>query len=113
VADDRRAAQALEDAELDLVRLQRPQLVEAFGKALHRLAGQAGDQVDVHVGVRLLGQPADVVGGLLVVLLAADQRLHRGIEALDADLELQRAGREFGDAFFASGRWSGTSSKWA
>jgi hypothetical protein len=79
-----------------------------------RLARQAGDQVDVQVGVRVLAQPADVVRGLGVVLAPADQGLHLRVEALDADLELQRARRELGDgSFSASGRWSGTSSKWA
>ena len=112
MADDRRAAQALEDADLDLVRLERDQPVEAARETGDVLARQAGDQVDVQVHVRVLAQPAEVVGGLGVVLLAADQRLHLGVEGLDADLELQRARRELGDASFsASGRWSGIISK--
>ena len=53
-----RAAQALEDAELDLVRGQRVQAVEAMGKTLQRFAGQAEDEVGVHVGVALAHQPA-------------------------------------------------------
>ena len=64
MADDRRAAQALEDAELDLVRRERHQPVEAARETGHVLARQAGDQVDVQVGVRVLAQPADILGRL-------------------------------------------------
>ena len=97
MADDRRAAQALEDAELDLFGAQAHQVVEAAREAGHVFARQAGDQVHVQVGGGVPGQPADVLGRFFIVLAPADQRLHLGVEALDADLELQRAGREFGD----------------
>ncbi len=97
VARDRRTAQALEDAELDLVRAQRHQAVETGGKARHVLAGQAGDQVHVQVGPALGAQPAQVVLGARVVLPPCDQLLDGRIEGLDADLELQRAGRKLRD----------------
>ena len=58
------------------------------------LALHVRQQVDVQVGGGMLREPADVLGRLIVVLAAAYQRLHLGVEALDADLELQRAGRE-------------------
>ncbi len=42
---DRRAAQALENPDLDFVRAKRVQAVESPAKARQVLAGQAGDQV--------------------------------------------------------------------
>ena len=97
VAGDRRAAQALEQAELDLMRAQGVQGVKALGKAGQRLAGQAENQVSVQVGVRLRHQPVQVGQGFGVVLPARDALLHLGVEALDADFELQHTGRKLRD----------------
>ena len=45
-----RAAQALEQTELDLVRAQCMQAIESFGKTLPCLARQTKDEVGVQVG---------------------------------------------------------------
>ena len=97
VPRDRRAAQPLQDADLDLVRLQRDQPVEAGGERRQVLARQAGDQVDVQVRLRVRAQPAEVGFGGGVVLAPGDPALHGDVEGLDADLELQRAGRKARD----------------
>ena len=91
VAGDRRAAQALEQAELDLMRAQRVQGVKTLGKTGQGLAGQAKDQVGVQVGLGLSHQPVQVSQGFGVVLAARDALLHLGIETLDANFELQHA----------------------
>ena len=39
-------------------------------------------------------QPDEIVHGLAIVLLAADQCLHGGVEGLNPNFELQRSGRE-------------------
>ena len=49
VPNDGRAAQALQDAELDFMRLQGMQLVEAGSEAGDVFTGQAGDQVDMQM----------------------------------------------------------------
>ena len=48
VALYRRAAQALEYADLDLVRLQSVQTVESAAKTRKVLTGQPRDQIDVY-----------------------------------------------------------------
>lgn len=45
----------------------------------------------------MCAQPGEVALGLFVVLAATDQRLHFGVPGLDADLQLQRAGRKTRD----------------
>jgi hypothetical protein len=72
VPGDRRAAQAFQDAELDFVRAQGVEAVEALGKTFQRFAGQAEDQVGVQVGGAVLDQPGEVGTGLVVVLAARD-----------------------------------------
>gem|GEM_PF-5507291 len=94
VARDRRTAQALENAQLDLVRPGRPQPVEAAPKAGQILAGQPGDQIGVDVHARVLAQIADV-GVHRGVVLAPTNALSGGlVEGLHADFELQRPGRK-------------------
>ena len=44
-------------------------------------------------------QEIEIVRQLLVILPAADERADLLVEGLDADLELQRAGRKPGDDF--------------
>ncbi len=100
VANDRGATQAFEDAELDFVGPQRVELIKAAREAFEVFAGQAGNEVDVQVGLRVIAQPSEVVGCLAVVLLARDALLHFGVEGLDADFELQCAGGKAGDAGF-------------
>src|SRR3569623_722245 len=97
VAGDGRAAQPFQCPYLDFMRIERDQTIESRAETREVFAGQAGDEIGVEMGPRLLPQPADIMLGLLVVLTAADARLHLWIEALDADLELQRAGRKADD----------------
>ena len=99
VPHDRRAAQPLEDADLDLLRPQRDEPVEAAAEALEVFARQADDQVGVDVNAGLRAEEAQVVLELRVVLPAADELATSLVERLDADLELQRARRELRDDF--------------
>ena len=89
-----RAAQALQYAQLNLMRSQRMQLVKALGKAGQRFAGQAKNQVGVQVGVGLIDQPGKISHGFGVVLFARNALLHIDIEALNAHLKLQHARRK-------------------
>ena len=75
----RRAAQALEDAELDFVRTPGPEFVKTGGKTVPAFAGQAEDQVGVQVRLAVLQQPAHVRFGARAVLPPADATLHRGV----------------------------------
>ena len=94
MAIERRAAQPFEHADLDFVRVERRQAVEAGGETGQLLTRQASDQIGVQVGVGVPAQPGEIVHGLAVVLLATDQCLHGGVEALNPNFELQRSGRE-------------------
>src|SRR5204863_6496415 len=91
VADDGRAAQALEDAHLDFLRSERDQAVEARTEAFHGLTRQPDDEVGVDMDARLRAEEMEVVGELDGVLPPADELAHLVIETLDADLELQCA----------------------
>ena len=97
---DRRAAQALQNAELDFVRREFIKPVKAIGKALQRLARQAKNQIGMHMRLAFAHQPAQVVSGLGVVLFARNALLHFGVEALNTDFKLQRAGRKLHDQRF-------------
>ena len=97
VADDRRAAQPLEDADLDLLRAERDEPVEPGGEAGEVLARQAGDQVGVDVYARLAPEEPQVLREFRVVLPAADSGGDVVVERLYAHLELQRPGREPAD----------------
>ena len=80
MADDRRAAQALEDAELDFVRRRAPPAGRSRARNWRRLR-RAGRRSGRRAGGRgVFAQPADVVRGLGIVLAPADQRLHLGVE---------------------------------
>ena len=97
VPGDRRAPQALEQAQLNLMRAQCVEPVKTRREALQCLAGQAKDQVGMHMGPAVGQQPAQVVCGALVVLSARDGLLHLGVEALYAHFKLQRALGELND----------------
>ena len=97
MAGDRRPAQPLEDADLNLVRTQSNQSVKAGAEALECLAWQPRDQIDMEMDTRVLAQPAKIGLGAVVVLAPADQACDLRIPGLDADLELQRAFRETDD----------------
>ena len=88
---------------MNLLRTQRHEPVKARAKTFHRFAGQAHDQVRVDVNARLRAQVAEVILQPGVVLPPLDQLAGLFIERLDADLELQRAGREFRDDFTQRG----------
>src|SRR5262245_17320554 len=90
----RRAAQALQYADLNFVRLQRMQAVESAPETFEIFPRQPGDQVNVNQRVRLLAQPADIRFGLRVVLSARDACLNVRIPGLNADFEMQCARRK-------------------
>ena len=94
---NRRAAQPLENAELDFMRTQGHQLVEAAGEHLDRFTGQAGNQIDVQMCLGVVAQPFEVAARHIVLLSARDALLHFGVEGLDADFELQSAWRKAHD----------------
>jgi len=58
-----------------------------------RFRRAAGNQIGVDVDAGFCTEEMEIVGELVVILPAADERGDFGIEGLDADLELQRAGR--------------------
>ena len=99
MADDGRAAQALEDADLDLLRAQRDEPVEAAAEALQIFARQADDEIGVDVDAGVLAEKAQVVLEANEVLSAADILRGGVVEGLDTDFELKRAGRKLGDDF--------------
>ena len=70
VPRNRRAAQALQNTELNFVRSQAMQLVKAGSKTLKRFTRQAKNQIRMHMGLTLRDQPAQVISGLDVVLPA-------------------------------------------
>ena len=86
--------QALEHADLDLLGREPDEAVEAGGESGQILAGQPDDEVRVHVHPGALAQEAQVPLDRGIVLAAVDALEHDGIEALDADLELQRPRRK-------------------
>ena len=53
VPDDRRAAQTLEDADLDFLRPKRDQPIESRAEALHCFTRQTDDQIRMNVHARL------------------------------------------------------------
>ncbi len=68
MARDRSAAQPLQYADLDFVRPQRVQPVEAAPEALHVFTGQTGDEIDVHQRAGALAQPHEIGFRALAVL---------------------------------------------
>ena len=60
VCDDGRAAQPFQNANLDFLRTQSQQAVEAGGKTFQRFARQAGDQIGVDVDAGLLAQETEL-----------------------------------------------------
>ena len=84
---------------MNFLRTQRHQPVETLPEALDRFARQPGDQIrmDMHAG--LPTQEAQIIFEPRVILSPLNQRARLLVEALDANLELQRAGGELRDDF--------------
>src|SRR5439155_25218714 len=97
VTHDRRPTQTLEQSDLNLLRPQDHQPVEAGGEAVDVLPRQADDQVRVYVNARVLAQEAQVLGELVIVLPPADSRGNFFVERLDPHFKLQRPGGEARD----------------
>ena len=95
--DNRRAAQPFQDADLDFLRTERDEPVEPGPKTFQCFTGQTDDQIRVDVNAGFAAQKIEIIRQPFTVLPAADERADFGIERLDANLELQRAGREPGD----------------
>src|SRR5262245_5375323 len=64
VADDGGAAEALEDADLDLLGVEGDESVEAGGEGVEVLAGEADDQVSVDVDAGVVAEEMEVLGDL-------------------------------------------------
>ena len=79
------------------MRAPGPQSVKALGKTLPTLARQAKNQVRVQVRGAVGHQPLHMGLGAHAVLAAGNGFLHLGVEALDANLKLQRTGGKAGD----------------
>jgi len=99
VPDNRRAAQSFEDAHLNFLRTECDKPAEPGGKALQRFAGQPHNQIRMDMDAGFTAQKMEIVGELFMVLPPADQMADCLVERLDADLELQRAGRKFSNDF--------------
>ena len=100
VTNNRRAAQAFQHADLNLVRPQTRERIEAFTKARKRFRRQTCDQIYMHVRMRIFVQPTNVRFRFVVVLFARNVTLHGGVPSLNADLKLQRSCGEFRDGVF-------------
>jgi len=99
VPDNRRAAQPLQDADLDFLRAERDEPVKAGGKAFDDFARQTDDQIGVDVNAGFAAEEMEIGRELFVILPTLDQAADFRIEGLDAHLELQRARRKLGDDF--------------
>src|SRR3954449_4639052 len=97
VADDWGAPKSLEDPDLDLLRPECDQAVEAGGETFHIFSRKPDDQVGVDVDAGLFAEEAEVVCQPVIILPAADAVGDVGIKGLDANLELECAGRELGN----------------
>lgn len=97
VPADRRSAQPLENPDLNLMRAKAQQLIKPAAKPGQVLTRQTENQIGVQVRRALPNQPAKIVEGAAMILLAIDPGRHLGIERLDADLKLQRAGWKLAD----------------
>jgi hypothetical protein len=97
VAGDGGAAEAFKDTDLDFVRGEGDEAIEAGGEALEGLAWQAGDEVGVDVDGGVFAEETEVIFEALEVLAPADSVGDLVIEGLDADFELEGAWREAGD----------------
>lgn len=97
VADDGRAAQAFEDADLDFLGLEGEQAIESGAEALQRLPGQADDEVGVDVDTGVCAQEGEVLRGAHPILASADAAADLRVERLDADFELDGARGKPGD----------------
>ena len=94
VAGDGRPGEFFQDAELDFVGVEGDEAVEAGCKTFGSFAGESGDEVGVEEGVGVGAEEAEVVGGAVEILRAADGVEDGGGEGLEADFELKGAGRE-------------------
>ncbi len=82
---DRRAAPPRQNPDLDLVRTDPHQPIEAGPERGGILARQSDDEIGVQVRGGVCVQPAQIGLGLHIVLRPRDQRLRLGIEGLHTD----------------------------
>src|SRR5262245_50582068 len=71
--DDRRAAEALEHADLDFLGVELYQPIESSSEAFHVFTRQADDQIGVHMYAGFSSQPPQVLFHFHIVLPATDQ----------------------------------------
>ena len=99
MANNGRAAKPFQNADLDFLRAERHEPVKAIGETLQRFPWQSDDQISVNMNAGAAAPKTQIVGELVVILPTLDPLADFGVEALDAHLELQGAGRESGDEF--------------
>ncbi len=104
VSCERGAAEALEDADLNFLRAEAHESIEAGGQALERFAGEADDEVGMEMGGGLGAEEAEVLRGACDVLATMDAVGDVRVEGLDTDFELQASGGEAGDEIAEFGR---------
>ena len=90
VAHDGRATQALQNADLDLLRSQTHKTVKAATKALDPLPRQADDEIGVDVNAGFLPQEKEIGLQAVQVLSATDVFRCGVVKGLDTHLELHR-----------------------
>jgi hypothetical protein len=88
VPDDRGAAQAFEDANLDFLRVEPDQAVESGAEAFERFARQSDDEIGVNVDAGAGSEESEIVFEPFGILAAFDQPPDLFVESLNADLEL-------------------------
>ena len=99
VSNDWRAAQSLQNAYLNFLRMQRGKAIKTRAKTFQRFPRQAGNQIGVDVNSRALAKKSNVVCELVIVLSAADPSADFRVKRLNADLELQRPRWKLRDEF--------------
>src|SRR5262249_23634759 len=97
VTNDGSAPKSFENADLDFLGAKCDQSVEPSGKAVDAFARQSDDQIGVQINAGLVAEEVKIFFEALIILPALDEDTNLLIKGLDADFELQRAGREAGD----------------
>ena len=70
------------------MRVNVHQFIKACGKAIYIFARQTNNQIGMDMGVGFVAYPAQVLFRLIIILLAADERLRLRIKTLNANFEL-------------------------
>lgn len=97
VANNGRAAQPFEDADLDFLWVQGMQTIESGCEGLEILTGEPGDEVGMNMDTGVLAEESEVILQSFEVLTSADAFGCGRVKSLDSDLELESARGELLD----------------